>query len=125
MATATTERIIDVDQPRLSQGASKRKPINKDSIFAITKDTDYMVTGTFLNIECPGQPMKIPVKLYKDMQYFCKTLEDGVTYTIPWSVSRHINEEIYSMTHGYLLDANGLPAKSQKKIHRCKFIVGG
>jgi len=122
---AAAEKLTDVSGTPLVHRRINHKPVNHDSIEAMTKETEKMVTGTFLNIEYPGQPMIIPCKYYKDQEYFCKTLEDGVTYTIPLSVARHINERIYSTTHGFLLDAQGQQIKSTKKIHRCKFIIGG
>ena len=104
------------------------KPINRtmknpDSIEAMTRDQDKAVTGTFVNIECPGQPAKISGKLYKGMEYFTKTFTDGERCTIPLSIARMINERINHNQHSYLLDGAGNPIKSDKQISRYKFMT--
>jgi hypothetical protein len=98
-------------------------PVNNDSIEAITPDTDKKVVGTFVNIECPGQPAKICAKLYKGMQYFNEVLEDSKQYTIPWSVARFINERVNHEKHSYLTDPQGNPIKENKKTPRYKFMI--
>lgn len=100
-----------------------RSVANGESIEAITPDTDKKVRGTFLNVECPGQPAKISAKLYKGMQYFCEVMEDGLEYTIPWSVARFINERVQAEKHSYLTDDKGNPIKENKKTPRYKFMI--
>jgi len=97
--------------------------VNGDSIEAMTPATDKKVYGTFVNIECPGQPGKISAKLYKGMQYFSQTFEDGVQYTIPLSVARFINERCQHEKHSYLQDEKGNPLKSGMKTPRYKFMI--
>lgn len=99
------------------------KPKNLNSIEALTPETDKMVTGTFLNVECPGQPAKISCKYYKHQQYFCEVFKDGERRTIPLSVARHINERICYEEHGYLTDESGNPLKTGKKVFRYKFVA--
>ena len=101
----------------------KKIPINLDAIEAMTPETDKKVTGTFINIECPGQPAKICGRYYKGMPYFCKVLMDGEKAEIPYSVARYINERIYHEEHTHILDAEGKPMKGGKKIFRYKFMI--
>jgi len=100
-----------------------KTPVNKDSIEAMTRETDKNVKGTFVNIETPGQPAKISGKYYKGMEYFSQVMEDSQTYTIPLSVARFINERCFSEQHSYLLDEKGNPIKSGKKQPRYKFMI--
>lgn len=102
-----------------------RTAINVDSIEAMTADTDKMVVGTFVNIECPGQPAKICCKLYKRMPYFSETLKDGETYKIPLSVARFINERCKAYKHEQLIDDKGNPIKQDKATARYKFMIEG
>ena len=97
--------------------------VNKDSIEAMTPETDKKVTGTFVNIECQGQPAKICGKYYKGMNYFSEVFEDGKKYTIPLSVARFINERINYEQHSYLTDAEGNPLKTGKTMPRYKFMI--
>lgn len=99
--------------------------VNKDSIEAMTRDTDRMVYGTFVNIECPGQPAKICGRYYKGMEYFSQVLEDNQKYKIPLSVARWINERVFFEPHTYLTDEKGNPIKGTKTQARYKFIIEG
>jgi hypothetical protein len=100
-----------------------RTPKNTDSIEAMTPATDHMVTGTFVNIECPGQTAKVCGKYYKRMEYFVKVFEDNEKCTIPLSVARYINERICYYQHKHILDANGNPMKSGHPVFRYKFLI--
>lgn len=100
-----------------------RKPVNTDSIEAMTPETDHLVYGSFLNVEAPGQNAKITCKYYKGQQLFCQLMDDGQYYTIPKSVARHINERCISETHRYLMDEKGQPLKTGKFTPRYKFII--
>lgn len=98
-----------------------RKPVNTESIEAMTPETDKMVRGTFLNVEYPGQPARVCGKFYRGQQYFSETFEDGQQYTIPLSIARFINERIGYEQHSYIMDEDGNPIKNNKKIPRYKF----
>ena len=100
-----------------------RTPVNKESIEGMTYETDKNVSGTFVNIECPGQPAKICCKLYKGMQYFAKVFEDNEKATIPLSVARFINERCKAHKHEYLQDDKGNPLKGDKTLARYKFMI--
>jgi hypothetical protein len=100
-----------------------RTAVNKDSIEGMTPEKDKKVTGTFLNVECPGQPAKICAILYKGMQYFSQVFEEGISYTIPLSVARFINERCQYEEHSYLTDEKGSPLKTNKYRSRYKFMI--
>lgn len=100
-----------------------KTPVNKDSIEAMTPEKDKKVTGTFVNIECSGQPAKISGKYYKGMNFFCETFKDGEKYTIPLSVARFINERCMYEEHSYLTDSAGNPMKNAKPKPRYKFMI--
>jgi len=102
-----------------------RTAVNTDSIEAMTPETDRKVKGTFVNIECQGQPAKICCKLYRGMQYFAETMIDGESYVIPLSVARFINERCKAHKHSYLQDEKGNPVKEDKAIPRYKFMIEG
>ena len=85
--------------------------VNKNSIEAMTPETDKMVTGIFKNIECPGQPGTVTMRLYKGMQPFHKTMMDGEQCTIPLSVAREINRSCKYKRDKHLLDESGNYAK--------------
>jgi hypothetical protein len=92
-----------------------------ESIEALTPETDKMVTGTFLNVECPGQPAKISCRYHKWAEYFTNTFEDNQKYTIPLSVAMHINERCKKEEHSYLTDEKGQPLKTNKYTARYRF----
>lgn len=98
-----------------------KTPVNVDSIEALTPEKDRMVTGVFVNVECPGQPAKVCGRYYRGMQYFSKVFNDGEKATIPLSVARFINERCCHEQHQYSTDEDGIPIKSGKKIYRYKF----
>ena len=100
-----------------------RKPINTESIEALTPETDKKVTGVFVNVEYPGQTAKVCARLYKGMEYFCKIFEDGERATIPLSIARLINERIGYQEHIHILDAEGKPTKGAKHKARYKFMA--
>ena len=118
MITPTETRNDPLIHRRIS-----RSPVNTESIFAMTPDKDKKVTGTFVNIENPGQPAKISCKLYRGHPYFSQTMEDNQRYTILQSETRFINEECQYEEHGYLTDDRGNPLKTGKKKARYKFMI--
>lgn len=122
--TATATKILkpEVKNPLIHQKINTN-PVNKDSIEGITRETDRMVTGTFTNVECPGQPAKISGKYYPKMEYFTKTFMDGEKCSIPLSVARWINERAQYEEHSYLQDEKGQAIKTGKWKARYKFIA--
>jgi hypothetical protein len=120
--TKMINTVEQVKDPLIHRRISK-KPVNVNSIYAMTAETDYKVRGQFVNVEYPGLSTKISVKLYKNMPYFNETLEDGKTTIIPLSVARYINEDLGYDQHSYITDDKGNPIKTGKKIPRGKFII--
>jgi hypothetical protein len=118
MIITTEERKDPLIHRRIS-----KKPVNTNSVYAMTRENDYNVKGQFVNVEYPGLPTKISVKLYKDMPYFNETLQDGQTTIVPLSVARFINEDLGYDQHSYITDDKGNPIKTGKKIPRGKFII--
>jgi hypothetical protein len=121
LATPTPKLITPLPRPTTLNIQQNKTAVNTDSIEAMTPETDKKVKGTFVNIECPGQPAKICGLYYKGMSYFEKTFEDGEKCTIPLSVARFINERCNYDQHSYILDDRGTPIKSQKAVPRYKF----
>jgi hypothetical protein len=121
MATATI--IKPPERVNLISSKQNKKPVNLDSIEALTRETDKMVQGTFLNVEYPGQPAKICGKYYRGMEYFSKTFLDGERCTIPLSVARFINERCFYVQHKHLKDDKGQDIKDIKAIPRYKFMA--
>src|SRR6185437_6047548 len=100
-----------------------RTPVNTESIFAMTPETDHKVIGTFVNIETPGLSQPFTLKLYKHQEPFREVLSDNQRVTIPFSVARWINEEFCREEHSYIQDEKGQPLKTGKKIPRGKFLI--
>ena len=104
------QKILKVNKSGSVMYAGKpinKTAVNKDSIEAMTPETDRMVTGIFKNMECPGQPGTVTMRLYKGMQPFHQTMLDGKQYTIPLSVAREINRSCKYKRDKHLLDENG------------------
>lgn len=115
--------IVPVERPPLIHSKINKTPLNKESIEGMSRETDKNVTGTFINVEYPGQPGKVCGKFYKGMEYFVKVFEDGERCTIPLSIARFINERCFHEVHSYLQDDKGNPIKTGKKIPRYKFMI--
>jgi len=98
-----------------------KTPVNLDSIEALTPETDRKITGTFINVECPGQPAKISCRYHRWQEYFSQVFEDGQRYTIPLSVAKHINERCQKEEHTNLTDEKGQPLKGNKFTSRYRF----
>lgn len=105
------------------QSPIKRTPVNVDSIEGMTRATDKMVFGQFINIEAPDQSAMVCGKFYKGMNYFAKLFKDNEKCTIPLSIARHINERCCTDTHKFILDENGNQIKNPIPKARYKFII--
>ena len=125
MATAAVAKALKNPEARtpLLNKSRSRVIVNHDSIECMTPETDKMVRGTFVNIECPGQTAKVCGHYYKHMQYFEKVFEDNEVCTIPLSVARFINERCKAIKHKYLVDQNGQPLKGDEYQARYKFLI--
>ena len=103
-------------------GKRSSKIVNKNSIEAMKKEDDKMVTGIFKNLENPGQDAYIGCRLYKGQSLFSKWFQDGEEATIPLSVARHINQNTQYPIHAYLLDENGNHVKGTgRMVQRYQF----
>lgn len=112
------------EQPKFVEKAKRTStPVNVDSVEAFTKDTDRMVTGVFRNIESPGQPARVTMRLYKGQQPFNQVFEDGVLYTIPLSIARGIKEYCQHVKHDFLLGDDGKQLKVNKPFTRYEFVA--
>jgi hypothetical protein len=89
----------------------------------MTPEKEKKVTGTFINVEYPGQPAKICGRYYKGMQYFSKTFLDGEKAEIPLSVARFINERCHHTKHDNLTDEKGNSIKQDRTFPRYKFMI--
>ncbi len=104
-------------------GQVSKKPVNTESIEAMTPETDRPVRGTFKNLESPGNMGFVGCLLYKGMPYWQKWFDDGEEATIPLSVARHINENTSYPIQAYLLDSKGNYMKGTGKIvQRYQFV---
>jgi hypothetical protein len=122
MTATTTKKIIEVPTSLIHKRINKT-PMNRESIEGMTRDNDKMVTGTFVNIESPGQTAKISGKYYKGMEYFTRVFHDDERATIPLSVARFINERCKYFKHSHILDDKGQPIKEDKPYPRYKFMI--
>ena len=114
---------VETRQDPLIHKKTNRTKVNINSIYGMTPETDYKVRGQYVNVEYPGLPQKISVKLYNGMPYFNEVLKDGEETVIPLSVARFINEDLGYDQHSYLTDDKGNPLKTGKKVPRGKFII--
>jgi hypothetical protein len=104
-------------------GPISRHPVNTDSIEAMTPETDKQVAGMFKNIEHPGQPGTVTVRLYKGQPIYSKSFFDGELATIPLSVARFINTRCQYTKHSYELDDKGNHKKSNGQVvQRYQFV---
>lgn len=118
-----TKEAIPLDKTNMIHKKINRTPVNTQSIESMTRETDKMVTGQFINIECPEQPAKISVKLYPGMEYFSRLFLDQERCTIPLSVARFINERCAHEKHVHLQDEKGNPVKDGKSHPRYRFMI--
>jgi hypothetical protein len=112
------------DSPKIYEAPSIGKTAkNLESVEAMTPETDRMVTGIFRNIECPGQPARVCMRLYKGMAIFNQVLEDGILYTIPLSVAKGIKQYCAHIKHDHLLGDNGKHLKINNPFNRYEFVA--
>ena len=104
-------------------GGGSIKPVNTESIEAMTAEKDKMVSGVFKNLESPGQPGTVTCRMYKGQPIFTKTFFDGEISTIPLSVARFINTRTSYTKHAYELDAKGDHKKTNGQVvNRYQFV---
>ena len=114
---------VAVENEAVYVGAVSHKPVNVDSIEAMTKETDKMVTGVFKNIESPGQTGTVSCRFYKGQPIFTKTFFDGEIATIPLSVAKFINTRTSWQRHAYELNEKGDHKKvAGQVVNRYQFV---
>ena len=116
---------------------SEQKKEAEKKLSEMSKEDHEMVTGTFLNIEVPGGSLCFPFRKYKEDPTVQYSFQDGVQYTIPRMVARHLNENCYTKEHEHYLDKRDTNPKiydkdgvvissgrfSHKKNNRFRFVT--
>lgn len=75
------------------------------------KDEDSkMVTGVFKNIEVPGGDLEFSYKKYKEDSIKVYHFQDGMEYTIPIGVAKHINNMTSVPERDYATNPDGTKA---------------
>ena len=73
----------------------KRSPAEKKKLEEMREkqreEDSRMVTGVFKNLESKGGTAIFPYRVYKEDPYRTYELVDGVTYTIPLGLAKHLN----------------------------------
>ena len=105
-----------------SQDAARSKPKAKPNHkFMRDKDRE-MVKGIFRFHEVPGGVMEFVFKYYKEDPVEKYTMHDGMVYTVPLGVAKHLNKNCWYPVHSHMTDENGKPSqKVQQKVRRCSF----
>ncbi len=68
-----------------------------------------MVTGIFKNIEVPGGDLTFTYKKYKEDNYRTYHFYDGMKYTIPLGVAKHLNNQTAQNKREYGKNPDGSP----------------
>lgn len=80
------------------------------------------VKGIFRFYESPGHTLNFSIRLYKEDPVEKFSLVDGMVYTIPLGVARHLNKNGWYPIHQYMTDENGAKvAKIGQKVRRFRF----
>lgn len=115
--------VVKNPQKAMYIGNTSSKPVNTDSLEAMTRDKDKKVHGVFKNLENPGQSGYICCRIYKGQPIFSKWFNDGEEAEIPLSVARFINTRTEYPIHGYLLDKDGNYIKGTgRTVQRYQFV---
>jgi len=65
------------------------------------------VTGKFRNFECPGAPLRFYYRKWPTDTIEEFNLDDDQTYTLPYMVAKHLNEDCWVPVHEHAKDAKG------------------
>ena len=118
---------ISVEDVAQVSNEARAEHIQKDpeSIYGFTKETDRMVSGVFRNIQHPGQHLRFSVRLYKGQPLKTYHMEDGMMYTIPLSVAKHLNRNCFYPIYDsqIITDVHGraMP-KVKQMVQRFQFV---
>ena len=96
----------------------KKKPNLK---YLRDKDREK-VKGIFKFYECPGAQLNFVYKAYKEDEVERFNLTDGMIYTLPLGVAKHLNKNGAYPVHEYLKDETGkVSMKIGQKVRRFGF----
>jgi hypothetical protein len=100
----------------------KEKPKVKPN-YKFMRDKDReLVKGIFRFHEVPGGVMEFAFKKWKQDPVEKFVMKDGMIYTVPLGVAKHLNQNCWYPVHGFMTDENGQPSpKVQQKVRRCSF----
>jgi len=98
-----------------------QKKVGKNLKFQRDKDREP-VRGIFRFYEVAGGSMSFVFRAYKEDPVERYDLVDGMTYTLPLGVAKHLNKNGWYPQHEYAVDANGRSvAKIGQKVRRFGF----
>lgn len=100
---------------------SKKEALKKQ--LEIDRQRDRrLVKGIFTFNQVPGGTIEFPFRKYKGDPVENYTLVDGETYTIPYGVACHLNNNCYYQQHEHQTDATGKPLIGKgRRINRVSF----
>lgn len=102
--------------------AAKQQPKAKPNLKYLRDKDREMVKGIFRFHEVPGGVMEFIYKAYKEDPLEKFSLVDGLVYTIPLGVAKHLNKNCWYPVHSYMKDESGNPSmKIGQKVRRCSF----
>jgi hypothetical protein len=104
---------------KIIEEIKKPTPVNLN--YQRDKDRE-MVRGIFKFYEVPGGSMSFVFKKYKGDPTERFDLVDGLVYTIPLGVAKHLNKNGWYPVHSFTTDDNGRPSmKIGQKVRRFGF----
>jgi len=81
-----------------------------------------MVKGIFRYYEVPGGVMSFVFKEFREDAVEKYTLYDGLIYSLPLGVAKHLNKNGWYPIHAFMQDENGAPhQKITRKVRRVGF----
>lgn len=106
------EKEVKLEQPRVTKGGLQ---------YQRDKDREK-VRGIFRFHEVPGGTMSFCFKKYKGDPVERFDMIDGMTYSIPLGVAKHLNTNVWYPVHAYTLNEGGAAAINiGRKVRRCSF----
>ena len=106
------EKEVKIEQPKVTKGSLQ---------YQRDKDREK-VRGIFRFHEVPGGTMSFSFKKYKGDPVERYDLIDGMTYSIPLGVAKHLNTNVWYPVHAYTINEAGTAAMGVgRKVRRCSF----
>lgn len=96
--------------------------VKKQIEYQRAKDAE-IVRGIFRFYEIPGGTLEFTYgPIYKGDEQQNYKLTDGMVYSLPLGVARHLNKNCWYPVHKQLLDESGKPSiRIGQKVRRCGF----